>query len=237
MLKICWFYQKFVKFDSKTFLTNLKKLKTMKKSVALFAILLFSFVVKAQDRGSILLKAYGGYTFSDKVEFDRGYIDVGEGFQWGGGLEFFVQSSSSIEVKYVTMSTSFSANAYPNFGEAVQNHEDDGSIGYLLADFTHYFDTGGKVTPYLGGGLGWGFVSVPNSNADGFAWDLKVGAKIKTGSAFSVNLEAYLQSMSEAVGTDYYYYWGYYYPITDYAATLQFGLGLVLCYDFKSNSL
>jgi opacity protein-like surface antigen len=215
---------------------NNLKIKNMKKLVALLAILSISFAANAQDQGSILLKAYGGYTFSDKVEFDNGYVDVGSGFQWGGGLEFFVQKTSSIELKYVTMATSLSAYEYSYLGGngQINPNNDSGNTSYLLADFTHYFDNGGKVTPYLGGGLGWGFVSAPNTSTDGFAWDLKLGAKIKTGSAFTVNLEAYLQSMSEAVGTDYYYYWGYYYPVTDYASTLQFGLGAVLCYDFKA---
>ncbi len=208
----------------------------MKKLVALLAILSISLVANAQDRGSILLKGYAGYTFADKVEFDAAYVEVGSGFQWGGGLEFFVQKTSSVELKYVTMGTSLSAygNNYFGGGEQINPNNDSGNVSYLLADFTHYFDSGSKVTPYLGGGLGWGFVSAPNSNEDGFAWDLKVGAKIKTGSAFTVNLEAYLQSMSEAVGTDYYYYYGYVYPVTDYASIYQFGLGAVICYDFKA---
>jgi opacity protein-like surface antigen len=215
---------------------NNLKIKNMKKLVALLAILSISFAANAQDQGSVLLKGYAGYSFADKIDFDYGQIEVGSGFQWGGGLEFFVQKTSSIELKYVTMSTSFSPSDYSNLvGNGQINTNDvSGNVSYLLADFTHYFDNGGKVTPYLGGGLGWGFVSAPNSSADGFAWDLKLGAKIRTNSAFSVNLEAYLQSMSEAVGTDYYNYWGYIYPVTDYASILQFGLGAVICYDFKA---
>ena len=212
----------------------------MKKLVALLAIMCVSFGANAQDQGSILLKGYAGYTFSDKVEFDYGYVDVQSAFQWGGGLEYFVQKTSSIEVKYLNMAGTMATYGPPTWpangaGNVQLNAGDDkGSLGYLLADFTHYFDNGGKVAPYLGAGLGVGFINPPQqSNTTGFAWDLKAGAKIKTSGPVSINLEAYLQSISKAVGTDYYYTWYGPVGVNDYAATLQFGLGAVLCYDFK----
>ena len=71
----------------------------MKKLVALLAILCVSFGANAQDQGSVLLKGYAGYTFANQVNFDYGYVDVQSAFQWGGGLEYFVDKTNSVEVK------------------------------------------------------------------------------------------------------------------------------------------
>jgi outer membrane protein W len=208
----------------------------MKKLCTLFFGLIVSLASNAQEAGSVLLKGYAGYTFADKVDLDIGHVDITGGFQWGGGLEYFFDKSNAIEMKYVTMSTKFEAyeNTIAGGNAQVNAGKDGGSTSYLLFDYAYYFQKGSKATPYLGFGLGWGFVDTENTSSDGFAWDLKLGTKIKTGSAVTINLEAYLQSQSQAVGTDYYYYWGWVYPVTDYASTLQFGLGAVICYDFKA---
>jgi len=65
------------------------------------------------------------------------------------------------------------------------------------------------------------------------SWDAKLGVKIKTSSAVSLKLQAYLQHTISAAGTDIWYGWYGAYPVTTYAALWQFGLGGVLCFDFK----
>ena len=219
----------------------------MKNYLALIVVLLLSVGAKAQDRGSVLLNVAGGYNFSDRVDFDNNlYVKVGDGFQWGGGLEYFVQSTSSISINYYRMDTTMEAYGpptWPSTGAATNQlnaGNDKGALNYILADYAYYFNTGSEtLKPYFGAGLGVGIVETPqNGNDTTFAWDLKLGAKIKTGSPVSVNLQAYLMSMSEAIGTNYYYggYWG---PVayTNYATLYQFGLGAVISYDFKSNKM
>lgn len=173
-------------------------------------------------------------------------MNVKEGFQWGGGLEYFIQPTASIGVNYYRMDTAMEAYGPlggPSIGGSntqINKGNDKGALNYILADYTYYFNTGSAtLKPYAGLGLGVGIVETPqNGNDTTFAWDLKVGAKIKTGSPVSVNLQAYLMSMSEAIGTNYYYggYWG---PVayTNYAELYQFGLGAVISYDFKSNKM
>lgn len=199
--------------------------------------------MSAQGQGAFLLNLYGGYTFSDKVDFDSSYAKVEDGFEYGAGLEYFIMDNASIELKYNRLDTKmplYTKVALPGYGipagGQVNAGDDKGAINYILADYTYYFGSSSqKALPFLGAGAGISILESPKSGSGTyFAWEIKGGVKIKTDSAFSINLNAYLQSMSAAVGYDYYwdYYWG---PVavTDYASTFQFGLGAVLCYDFK----
>jgi outer membrane protein W len=215
----------------------------MKKCHLLLVVILFSLTMSAQTHGSFLLNLYGGYTFSDKVDFDSSYAKVEDGFEYGLGLEYFIMDNASIELKYNRLDTNmplYTKTALPAFGipagGQVNAGNDKGAINYVLVDYTYYFGPNSqKAVPFLGAGAGISILESPQSgNGTYFAWEIKGGVKIKTDSPLSINLHAYLQSMSAAVGYDYYwdYYWG---PIavTDYASTFQFGLGASLSYDFS----
>ena len=220
------------------------KTKIMKNYLALIVVLLLSVGAKAQDRGSVLLNVAGGYTFGDRVDlYSPDYVQFGDGFQWGGGFEYFIQQNSSIGINYYRMDTKMEAYGRAlGAGPIVQLNagNDSGALNYILADYTYYFNTGSTtLKPYLAAGLGVGILETPQSGSNtNFAWDFKLGAKIKTGSPVSINLQAYLQSMSEPIGSSTY--WNNWYgPIsyTDYAVLYQFGLGAVISYDFKSNKM
>jgi opacity protein-like surface antigen len=191
---------------------------------------LFSAGITAQDRGSVVLDVYGSYIFSDKVNFDYGNINIGDGFQYGAGFEFFPQKSSSVEIKYLRIDS----NMKVDVPGTVNDREGNGAINYILLGGNHYFDNGGNAVPYLGGGLGMGIVEGPFGGSDtNFAWEIKGGVKIKTASVVSVSLQASLQSMIAPAGTDTY--WGYWGPVAvqDYAYSYQFGLGAVIGFNFK----
>lgn len=215
----------------------------MKKYYLLVAVLFFSLAMSGQTANSFLLNLYGGYTFSDRVDFDSSYGKVEDGFEYGLGLEYFIMDNASIELKYNRLDThmplytkiSLGDGAIPP-GTQVNAGDDKGAINYILADYTYYFGSSSqKALPFLGAGLGVAILETPKSGSGTyFAWEIKAGVKVKTNSPLSINLHAYLQSMSAAVGYDYYwdYYWG---PVavTDYASTFQFGLGASLSYDFS----
>jgi len=216
----------------------------MKKYYLVFAIFFFSLAMSAQSAQSFLLNIYGGYTFSDKIDFDSSYARVEDGFEYGAGLEYFFIENQSIELKYNRLDTNMplytkiplSGNGSFPAGSQVNAGDDKGAINYILADYTYYFGTSSsKAMPFLGAGAGIAILETPQSGSGTyFAWEIKAGVKVKTNSPLSINLHAYLQSMSAAVGYDYYwdYYWG---PIAvnDYASTFQFGLGASLSYDFS----
>ena len=215
----------------------------MKKYHLLFVVFFFSLAMSAQSSGAFLLNLYGGYTFKDKVEFDNSYAYVEDGFEYGAGLEYFIMDNASVELKYNRLDTKmplYTKALTPNnsvpAGTQLNAGDDKGAINYILADYTYYFGANSqKALPFLGAGAGVAILESPQSgNGTYFAWEIKAGVKVKTNSPLSINLHAYLQSMSAAVGYDYYwsYYWG---PVAvdDYASTFQFGLGASLSYDFS----
>lgn len=204
----------------------------MKHLNLLIFTLLFTITVKAQDdMPTLSFNVYGGYTFQDRLEYNNAYGYVRDGIQYGGGLEFYIYGGSSIELKYMRLDTEM-----PLYyrGDQINAEDDKGAINYILVGGNHYFDTGTMLSPYIGAGVGIGIVESPQSGSDSyFAWDMKLGVKIKTGSVVSVNLNAYFQSVSAAVSNGYYDpYYPYYPYYVDYVSTYQFGLGAVLCFDF-----
>lgn len=188
--------------------------------------------MNAQDARSFSLNLYGGYNFSDSVNYDGYSATIKDGFQYGAGFEYFFSRNNSVELKYQRADTKIPF--YGPAGNQLNSGDDKGALNFILLDGTHYFDTGSNLLPYLGAGLGVGIIETPQSgNGTYFAWNIKGGVKIKTASTVSVNINAYLQSMSAAVGNSYY--WTYYGPVgvEDYVSTYQFGLGAVLSFNFK----
>jgi len=208
----------------------------MKRLIVLSAVFFFAIGVSAQEPKSLGLNLYGGYNFKDKVNFDASYGYVNEAFQYGAGLEYFPSRNKSIELRWLSMQTNFPFHG-PS-GTQLNVGKDEGSINYILIGGNTYFgsDPKAKAVPYIGAGLGVGILALKanNNSSTEFAWDAKLGVKIKTSSAVSVNLHAYVQYVVSAVGYDYYYYpgWGTT-AFTDYASIFQFGLGGALCFNFK----
>ena len=205
----------------------------MKKYNLFLVVFLFSFFAKAQTSNSFLLNLYGGYAFQDKVEYDDTYGYVEDGFEYGAGLEYFFIDNSSVELKYNRLDTKLPL--YGPLGNQINAGDDKGAINYILVDYTHYFNAGSdKLLPYLGAGAGVAILETPQSGSGTyFAWEAKLGVKITTSSPISINLNAYLQSMSAAVGNSYYWTYVGVVGVTDYVSTYQFGLGATLSYDFS----
>ena len=205
----------------------------MKYFLSVCLILVFSIGSNAQQAQSVSLNLYGGYAFKDKVNIDNGfYTNIDAGFDYGAGIEYFLQKTHSLELRWMGMGTKLPL--YGPTGNQLNKDNDEGSTNYILIGSTGYFGQGDKVKPYGGIGLGVGIVSVKDAGSTTkFAWDAKLGVKLKTSSSMSVNLQAYVKSVSAAVGSDLYLtYWG---PVafTDYATIFQFGIGAALCFNFK----
>ena len=207
----------------------------MKQIIFLSSVFFLSIGLKAQEPKSISLNLYGGYNLKDKVQFDASYGYVNEAFQYGAGLEYFPARNKSVELRWLSMQTEFPFHLAN--GNQQNTGKDKGSINYILLGGNTYFgnDPNAKAMPYIGAGLGVGILALKEgSSSTEFAWDAKLGVKIKTSSAVSVNLHAYVQYIVSAVGYDYYYYpgWGTT-AFTDYASIFQFGLGGAICFNFK----
>jgi opacity protein-like surface antigen len=201
----------------------------MKNYSLLLIAFLFSAGMMAQDRGSVVLDVHGSYTFSNNINFDYGHLNVGDGFTYGAGLEFFPQKSTSVELKYLRLDAPVTVSAP---GPAINGG--DAAFNYILVGGNHYFDSGNNAVPYLGGGIGMAIVDGPfGGNDTNFAWEIKGGVKIKTASIVSISLQANLISTVIPAGSDTY--WGYWGPVAvqDYAYSYQFGLGAIFGFNFK----
>jgi len=203
----------------------------MKKTIFIIFLLVATVAVKAQEEGSLLLNAYTGYSFTDKVHIDNGYIKSNAGFQWGAGFEFFPMANKSFELKYLRLATEFPL--YTENDKQIVYPYDSGSLNYILFGVTNYFgkNPAAKVTPYAGLEAGLGLIHRDYTKWK-FAWGGKVGAKIKASPVFSVNVNTYFQSMIGSFGSDS---WedvgGITIVVPDYAAIFQFGVGVVLGFD------
>ena len=200
----------------------------MKKILFVLVAVLGSMILRAQP-GTLSLNLDAAYNFGATVHLDAGEVKIPGAFQYGGGLEFFPAWDQSVEIKYLRSSSTAEIN------KLTTKYTNDASMNYILLGWNKYFGPNpeAKVMPYGGLGLGMNIVGYNGSSAAKFAWDAKLGIKIKTKSAVSLKLQAYLQHSLSAVGTDIYYGWYGAYPVTDYAGLWQFGLGGVLCFDFK----
>ncbi len=182
------------------------------------------------QKGTFSFNATGGYTFKERVNFDLSYANVSDGFQYGGGFEYYTSNAQSVELSYQRIAVDF-----PLYGPAGAKLSDgSGSVNYILLGGNSYFGKSydAKAQPFIGGGLGVGILSGGGESASKFAWNIKTGVKINTGKAVSFKLNAYLQSVISTFGYDYWSTWYGPVAVPDYATLLQFGLGGAVCFDF-----
>lgn len=163
----------------------------MKKYGFLLVLFLSVIGTNAQDARSFSLNLYGGYNFSDKLDYDGYSATIEDGFQYGAGFEYFFSTNNSVEIKYLRTDVKIPLDNPA--GMQLNAGKDKEAFNFILADFTHYFDTGSNLLPYLGAGAGVSILETPQSGSGTyFAWDIKAGVKIKTASVVSVNINAYL---------------------------------------------
>jgi hypothetical protein len=213
----------------------------MKKVMITVVFSFFAFCLKAQtttQTSPLELNVYGGYNFRDKVELYDTYAYVNDGFQYGGGLEYYFDRISSLELKYLRMDATVPLYKYGGNSDPINPDNNKASLNYILVDGNYYWDPGNaKALPFTSAGIGVGIVDAKNgSSVTKFAWDLKLGVKVKTASALSFKLQAYLQSIVGGYGGGFYAGTGGVIVGTSYSyvSVIQFGLGGALCFGFKS---
>jgi opacity protein-like surface antigen len=171
-----------------------------------------------------------GYTFDESASFDGGKLTAKGGFQYGGAFEFFASPTTSVELSYQRMATSF--KVVSDGGVNLTEDEPEGSLNYILLGGNKYIDKGSKAMPYFGGGIGVGIMNSKGQSSTNFAFNFKAGVKVASGKSVALKLQAYAQSMTATFGSDYWVTGGgevITYP--DRAFLFQFGLGGVLCFD------
>jgi opacity protein-like surface antigen len=207
----------------------------MKKTMFSSLIVLVSFSAFSQH---LSINAYGGYTFSDRINFGDAYAIINEGGIWGVSFEGVNARGTALELLYQYQKTTIPLFTQP--GNVQENAGNDGAyISYLLLNFEQYLMSNPKVQPYGGLGLGAAFYKGNydgSSAASKFAWDVKAGIKFNIVESVGIKIGAQLLGSPQVTGTSFYFgYPGYVYPYNTYATILQFAFtgGLVFTFGQK----
>lgn len=192
--------------------TKIFQIKRLLLSLVLVA--LFTGLASAQN---IRFNGYAAYVFDDKVDSYYSNTDYYEGkieggFQWGGGLEFMVNPTKGIELKYLRQDTKAPMEYYSFDNNRVMNTEFDLAINYVLIGGTNYFKgVGNKVEPYGGLELGMAIFDIKNPDSgksEGstkFAWGFKLGTNIWASEKVGIKLQGELLSAVQSAGGGVYF--------------------------------
>ena len=177
----------------------------IRSSLLFFLFISLALLSKSQTGKSFVLNLYGGYVAKDKLEFSSYKGHVNGGLQYGAGIEYFVQPNASFELKYQRMDTKT-----PLFSNAsglqVNTGKEKATVQLILIGaYSYFYIPETTMLPYIGTDLGIGMLKGESGDTrTGFAWNIKVGTRFNTNSAFSFKIQAYAQSISRVLGDKYY---------------------------------
>jgi len=122
---------------------------------------------------------------------------------------------------------------YYNTGLPANKDNDQAILSYIMVNGLHYVKVNPHLQPYGGIGIGVGIASPQSgSSFSKFAWDLKLGLKIKPGSVVGIKLQAQLFSVVQASGGGFYIgSGGAAVGVSSYSSIYQFGFTGGLCFD------
>jgi hypothetical protein len=204
----------------------------MKRLSIFLVVMVLMTALGIAQKGTFSLNFPLGYTFKDSVPFDAAHAHVSDGFQHGGGLEYFIGKAQSLELSYQRVYVNVPLYG-PTDKQLNEGDNSSGAVNYILLGGNGYFGKyDAKAQPFFGGGLGVGILEGGGESATKFAWNLKAGVKLNTGKPVYFKLNAYLQSVVSTFGYDYWNSWYGPVAVPDYAHLLQFGLGGAICLDF-----
>ena len=178
---------------------------------------------------TISLVGYGGYVFGDNLNFSSATANIQGSGWWGAAIEGYNIHGNGLELLYQQQNPNVHIQGY-NSGNLLDRSV-SGSLSWILLNFERYFiQPDSHVMPY--GALGLGVLLTSSSQGNNysyFAWDAKLGVKLKTSGRLGFKLQAQLLSSTAASGTGWYY--GYVY--TTYSTLWQFALGGGITIDFS----
>jgi hypothetical protein len=191
----------------------------MKKQPFQFKKIILGFIFLAgiaslSTAQNVRFNAYTAYVFDDNVD---SYYDpynyyngtIKGGFQWGGGLEFMVNQTKGVELKYLRRDAIAPMEYYKD--GRVQEKDFELAMNYILLGGSNYFKTGGKVEPYAGAAFGMNILTLKNAEpgvdntTTKFAWGLKLGTNIWASDKVGVKLQADLLSVVQSAGGSFYF--------------------------------
>lgn len=211
----------------------------MKKGIILFSLI--CCISGAFAQSSIEFIPLGGYTFSDKVNFNSTFGKLDGGFNYGGSFQFNFNRHIGLEVMYNRMQVP--ANLY-NYGQLPGDqpiYSTSAGLNYIMAGPVSTFPVpGSPVSIFIGADLGaMIFTPSPNSFASNavFAYGFQAGTNIYMNERVGIRLSARLLGTAPSSSGYYFGGWGdpggYYYTnpgLVQFAfnAGIIIGLGKVL---------
>jgi len=187
-------------------------------------------IVVAQN---IRFNGFAGYVFDDKIDSYYSSTDFYEGkikggLQWGGGLEFMVDETKGIEIKYLRRDATAPIDYYYN---GLKFKVFDLAMNYILLGGSNYFETGSMVEPYAGAAAGVGIFTLRNAEASDnsatkFTWAVKLGTNIWLTEKVGLKLQADLLSAVQSMGGGLYFgTGGVGAGVNTYSTMYQIGIG------------
>jgi opacity protein-like surface antigen len=207
------------------------------KKLIIAAIILCStvFSVKAQH---ISLTGFGGYNFQDKVQFSGAWGYVKEGGFWGASIEGVNAHGHGVELLYQEQHTSVPLYFYSGGNNQINKDNDQAAVSYIMLNGVQYLMQNPKVMPYGGLGIGMAIVKATETgnSQTKFAWDAKLGIKLRASSSIAIKIQTQLYSISQCTGGGFYVgTGGGGVGVSSYSTVFQFGFMGGLCIDLAKH--
>lgn len=177
----------------------------------------------AYAQPTVTLLTFGGYTFQDQIDFEGGYGEIGDGFQWGGGFEIGLSDYNAVEIIYQRMDPTTYVQGPLN------RRSGEVGINYIMLGGTRYAPLNEKIAGFGTLDAGVGFLSPKETGYDGvtkFAWGLRLGVRIMASEKVSLRIHGQLMSPVQGAGGGFYFgTGGTGAGVSTYSTIYQFNLG------------
>ncbi len=180
------------------------------KIFTLCCIVLVAGFISASAQPTITLMTFESYTFSDKFDTEYGYGKIGDGFQWGGGLEFGLTETTAIELIYQTMKTNATYQGFdPNNPTGFRTLNGNIGVNYVMAGGTRYAPLNDKISGFgtLNMGVGWfnPDESLETESKARFSLGAKLGIRVQASEKVSIRIHGQVFSPVQWAGGGVYF--------------------------------
>ena len=193
------------------------------KKIGLIVIMLCVGI--AAHSQSVTLLTFGGYTFKHTVNYGNSKGVLGDGFQWGGGIEVGIDDEKAIEIIYQRQDATVS---YFDFSNPSNSDVIKVGVNYIMAGGTNYFPLNDMFSAFGTVDLGAAIFDPMEDfqTITRFAWGIRGGLKVAASEAISLRIHAQLLSPVQGFGGGLWFgTGGTGGGVSTYSTIYQFNLG------------
>lgn len=178
------------------------------KIFTLCFLVLLTGCIAVSAQPTVTLMTFESYTFSDQFNTEYGVGEIGDGFQWGGGLEFGLSETTAIELIYQTMKTDA---YYQGIDNNLQVKTLSGNIGvnYIMLGGTRYAPLNDRISGFgtINMGVGWfnPEKSLETESEARFSLGAKLGVRIMASEKVSLRIHGQVFSPVQWAGGGFYF--------------------------------